>query len=79
MSAKLGSLYSGLKGSVKKGWSTYFKGVSAGGEEFTSRLSKTAELPRFRHGTLKEVISTVTPGELMLLYLGGGDPVSREF
>ena len=36
VTAKISNIFNGLKGKVSKGWKTYFKGVSAGGEEFTS-------------------------------------------
>ena len=82
---KVKTMFKGLKTSVSKGWTSYFKGVSAGGEEFTSKLDKLliansyVERPNFLRGTLKEVIASLDCKKPMLLYLSGGEDVSKTF
>jgi len=62
VTAKLKGAFKGLKGLVSKGYEK-IKGVSPGGEEFTSKLNKmllqvrpNSVLPEFCHGTLRDVI-----------------------
>jgi hypothetical protein len=81
-----------LKGKAK-GVSNYFKGVSAGGEEFTYKLDKQLNPkkkkgeqsepvlhPKFMHGKLSQVITQINETKPFLLYLSGGeDNISLRF
>jgi hypothetical protein len=71
---------------VAKGWKSYLKGVSAGGEEFTSKFEKQlpngTSRPTFLHGTLKQVLDSISdPHKPLLLYLSDSpaDPTSLSF
>jgi len=83
---KIKNAYNGLKSKVSKGLS-YFKGVSAGGEEFTHKLDKllaaanaSAKRPEFHHGTLRQVVDKLSGSRPFLLYLSGGDDqISKQF
>ena len=62
---KIKNAYTSLKGAFLKGMKL-IKGVSAGGEEFTSKLDKSlcprdpksaeSKRPKFLHGTLKTIV-----------------------
>lgn len=87
MTKTVSNAYKGLKGFLSKKLEKY-KGVSAGGEEFTHKLDKIMahsyakipieqrNRPNFLHGSLKDVIA-LRGDKSLLLYLSGDDAISR--
>ncbi|CDW76903.1 ubx domain containing protein [Stylonychia lemnae] len=73
----------GAKNFIGKMWGSYMKGVSPGGEEFTSKIDKMLPKgvfrPKFLHGTMKEIAGQNTNQKPILLYLSGDDEISRQF
>lgn len=76
----IGSFFSKVWGKVPQS----YKGITAGGEEFTSKFDKLLDpelkKPNFMHGTMTDYMKTNTIFKpLLLIYLSGDDVVSKEF
>jgi len=78
VSKKVTGLFQRVSSKIPERFKKELKGVSPGGEEFTVKLDKMLKggaRPAFRQGTLKGI----NTNNVVLIYLSGSDPISREF